>query len=92
MVAEGRDHTEKLALRLVFDHEVVIRELGELHFHVEGDERQDIQLQLPGFPGEPAGLIALGPEARKNQHGEGAQLLQFFVAEELRLHASDSGH
>ena len=69
MIQKRRDDAEKLTLHLVFDHEVRIRELPELGFHVERDERKDVELQSLGLPGEPAGPIALRPKALEDEHG-----------------------
>lgn len=92
MIQKCRDDAEKLALHLVFDHEVRVRELHQLRFHVEGDEGEDVELQSLRLPREAAGPIALGPEAFEDEHCKGAQLLELFMPEELGLNSAYAGH
>src|SRR4051812_39113606 len=92
MVAKCRYDTEKFLFVFIFDHEERFRELVQLFFHVEGDKGEDVELQKAGLPCEAAGLITLGPEPFKNEHGERAQFLKLFMPEELRLYGSDASH
>jgi len=64
--------------------------------HVEFEEREDVEFQVPWLALEPAEAVAVPPEASKDQHDVCAVLcckvLQTFVPEKLRLYRPNPRH